>query len=98
MSLNQISYWAGNQNLLSTAIAGSKYDLAKLLIERGADPNFRIPDTGNTALHEALKSVKMKVGQITKEFIRYLLQKGADCQRTNNQQKNAFEFAEKFKD
>jgi len=57
----QINKEAGNQTLLIAAIRKCKVEIVKYLLELGADPNWQVPDTGNTALHDAVKQLKLKV-------------------------------------
>lgn len=63
LRIRQVNKQAGNQTLLIAAIRKSKVELIKLLLEFKADPNWQVPDTGNTALHDAVKSFKSKVSQ-----------------------------------
>lgn len=85
---------AGNQTLLIAAIRKSKVDIIKLLLEFKADPNWQVPDTGNTALHDAVKLMKSKASQINKEIIRLLLMYGGDSTKKNKQQKTVYDYAE----
>ena len=86
---------AANQTLLIAAIRKSKIELVKLLLEFKADPNWQVPDTGNTALHDAVKQLKNKVSQANREIIRLILWHGGDRMRKNKQQKTVYEYAEK---
>lgn len=67
----------------------------KLLLEFKADPNWQVPDTGNTALHDAVKQLKSKASQANREIVRLLLTHGGDCSRRNKQQKTVYDYAEK---
>ena len=66
-----------------------------MLLEKGADPNWQVPDTGNTALHDAVKQFKNKVSKVMSEIIRLLLTFGGDSRIKNKQQKTVYEYAEK---
>jgi ankyrin repeat protein len=81
--------------LLIAAIRKGKVELVKLLLEAGADPNWQVPDTGNTSLHDAVKQLKSKLSKAMSEIIRLLLLKGGDSLRKNKQQKTVYEYAEK---
>lgn len=67
----------------------------KLLLEAGADPNWQVPDTGNTSLHDAVKQLKSKLSKAMSEIIRLLLLKEGDSMRKNKQQRTVYEYAEK---
>lgn len=67
----------------------------KLLLEAGADPNWQVPDTGNSSLHDAVKQFKLKMSKVTAEIIRLLLSRGGDSSIKNNQQKTVYDYAEK---
>ncbi len=54
-----------------------------------------MPDTGNTALHDAVKQFKTKTSKTLSEIIRLLLLHGGDSQRKNKQQKTVYEYAER---
>jgi ankyrin repeat protein len=77
-------------------IRKGKVEVVKLLLEAGADPNWQVPDTGNTPLHDALKQLKLKMSKMMMEIVRLLLLKGADSTIRNKQQKTAHDYAEKF--
>ena len=77
------------------AIKKGKVEVVKLLLDAGGDPNYQVPDTGNTPLHDAVKQLKLKMSKMMMEIIRLLLLKGADSSIKNNQQKNVYDYAEK---
>lgn len=60
----QVNQEAGNQTLLIAAIRKGKIEVIRLLLEKGADPNWQVPDTGNTALHDAVKQFKNKLSKV----------------------------------
>lgn len=63
-----------NLDLNGAAFHGH-WQLCQFLIENGADPNYRLPDTGETALHAALS----RAGQRTAgHVVTVLLDAGAD--------------------
>lgn len=63
-----------NLDLNGAAFHGH-WQLCQFLIEKGADPNYRLPDTGETALHAALS----RAGSATAEHVvTVLLDSGAD--------------------
>ncbi len=63
-----------NLDLNGAAFHGH-WQLCQFLIEKGADPNYRLPDTGETALHAALS----RAGSATAEHVvAVLLDSGAD--------------------
>lgn len=64
-----------------------------MLLEAGADPNWQVPDTGNTPLHDAVKQFKSKPIKAVSEIIRLLLLKGADSFKKNKQQKTVYDYA-----
>lgn len=66
-----------------------------MLLEAGANPNWKVPDTGNTSLHDAVKQFKVKTTKTLAEIIRLLLQNGADSSLRNKQQKTVHDYAEK---
>jgi len=80
---------------LIAAIRKGKLELVKLLLDAGADPNWQVPDTGNTSLHDAVKQLKLKMSKIMAEIIRLLLVRGGDSWIKNNQQKTVYDYAEK---
>lgn len=59
-----VNQQAGNQTLLIAAIRKGKVELVKLLLDAGADPNWQVPDTGNTSLHDAMKQFKQKTSKM----------------------------------
>ena len=65
----------------------------KSLLEAGADPNWQVPDTGNTSLHDAVKQLKSKPSKAMSEIIRLLLLKGGESLRKNKQQKSVYDYA-----
>lgn len=81
--------------MLISAISKTKVELVKLLLEKGADPNWQVPDTGNTALHDAVKLFKSKTSRAMSEIIRLLLTYGGDSLKKNKQQKTVYDYAEK---
>lgn len=89
----KVSEEAVNQTLLIAAIRKGKLELVKLLLEAGADPNWQVPDTGNTSLHDALKQLKLKPSKVIVEIIRLLLMKGGDSNIKNNQLKTVYDYA-----
>ena len=91
----KVNQEANNQTLLIPAIKKGKVEVVKLLLEVGGDPNYQVPDTGNTPLHDAVKQLKLKMSKMMMEIIRLLLMKGADSSIKNNQQKNVYDYAEK---
>jgi ankyrin repeat protein len=46
--------------MLIEAIRKQKSKLVTLLLKYGADPNYKLADNGDTALHEACKQLKEK--------------------------------------
>ena len=86
---------AGNQTLLIAAIKKGKVQLVKLLLDAGADPNWKVPDTGNTSLHDAVKQMKNKMSKMWVEIVRLLLLKGGDSCIKNKQMKTVYDYAEK---
>ena len=75
------------------AIRKGKIELVKLLLEYGADPNWQVPDTGNTSLHDAVKQLKSKFSKNMSEIIKLLLLKGGDSMIKNKQQKTVYDYA-----
>lgn len=67
----------------------------KLLLEKGANPNQKVTDTENTALHDAVKQMKSKCTSGIKEIIKMLLLNGGDSLLKNKQNKTVFDYAEK---
>ena len=65
----------------------------KLLLEAGSDPNWQVPDTGNSSLHDAVKQFRTKQTKNISEIIRLLLLRGADSMLRNKQQKTVYEYA-----
>jgi ankyrin repeat protein len=64
-------------------------------LEAGADPNWQVPDTGNSSLHDAVKQIKQKTSKVMSEIIRLLLLKGGDSNVRNKQQKTVYDYAER---
>lgn len=64
-----------------------------MLLEFGADPNWHVPDTGNTALHDAIKHMKSKTTKAITEIIKLLLYYGGNTLQKNKQSKNVYEYA-----
>jgi ankyrin repeat protein len=63
-----------NLDLNGAAFHGH-WQLCQFLIENGADPNYRLPDTGETALHAALsRANRLTAGHV----VTVLLDAGAD--------------------
>lgn len=89
---------AGNQTLLTAAIRRGKSELVKLLLESGADPNWQVPDTGNSFLHDAVKQIRSKLSKSNTEIIRLLLLHGANTGLKNKQLKTVEDYAEKTKE
>jgi hypothetical protein len=54
-----------------------------------------VPDTGNTALHDAVKQLKSKISQANREIVRLIIWHGGDSLKKNKQQKTVYEYAEK---
>jgi hypothetical protein len=59
-------------------------------LEYGADPNWHVPDTGNTALHDAVKQMRSKNTKAITEIIKLLLYYGANTLKKNKQFKNVY--------
>ena len=81
--------------MLTAAIGKGRVELVKILLDAGADPNWQVPDTGNTSLHDAVKQFKVKNSKAMNEIIRMLLMKGGDSSIKNKQQKTVYDFADK---
>jgi len=64
-------------------------------LNAGADPNWQVPDTGNTSLHDAVKQFKLKTSKAMSDIIRLLLLKGGDSNVKNKQQKTVYDYAER---
>ena len=67
--------------------------MVKVLLEAGADPNWHVPDTGNTSLHDAVKLLKSRPLKTMSEIIRLLLMKGGDSLQKNKQQKTVYDYS-----
>ncbi len=79
--------------MLIAAIRKGKVEIVKLLLDFGANPNWQVPDTGNSSLHDAVKQFKTKFSKVTAEIIRLLLLKGGDSLVKNNQSKTVYDYA-----
>lgn len=66
-----------------------------MLLEAGADPNWQVPDTGNSSLHDTVKQLKSKMSKAMNEILRLLIIHRADGTLKNKQQKSVYEYAEK---
>lgn len=78
IDVNKASNWTSNP--LSNAVGLGKFELVKLLIEAGADINFRTGNGKNgdsTLLSGAVATSK------SEEIVSYLLGKGADANQEN---------------
>lgn len=64
---------ANNETMLIMGIKKQKQELVRILLNNGADPNYIITDTGNTALHEALKLCKTKETKANREIVKLLI-------------------------
>lgn len=81
-NLNEKDPYGGSSPLISAALFG-KIEMAKILIEAGADINFRNND-GSTALHTAAFFCRP-------EIVKMLLHKGADSTIRNKYKSTAYE-------
>jgi ankyrin repeat protein len=91
----------GNYVLLSTCYAGGQYELAKLLLEFGADVNVQRASNGLTALHIACGAIG-DANYVKYEFVELLLDYGADVTIEDEKGHTALYYAkekyEKYKD
>jgi ankyrin repeat protein len=81
----------GLQNTLNIALhnASKRYNISvvQIILENGADPNYRGP-LGRTALHNAAKR-----GQDEEEVVRLLLEKGANIRAADQDNKTPLHLA-----
>jgi ankyrin repeat protein len=75
---------------LHAAARHGRLELVRLLLDAGADPDRRDPDTGRTALHDA---VAAGPGGDGAEVVRVLLAAGADVNATTNDGASALDIS-----
>jgi ankyrin repeat protein len=75
---------------LHAAARHGRLELVRLLLDAGADPDHRDPDTGRTALHDA---VAAGPGGDGAEVVRVLLAAGADVNATTNDGASALDIS-----
>ncbi len=72
--------YRGIDNPLHRAVGNERYDMAKMLIEAGANPNKRVSG-GDTTLHRAVAHLKNNPDLLP--FVQYLLDHGANIKLKN---------------
>ena len=75
---------------LHAAAGNARLGLVRLLLEAGADPDHRDPDTGRTALHDAVAAGPDGEGT---DVVRALLDAGADVNATTSDGASALDIS-----